>query len=90
MFNSDETNFCKLLPSFLATPVISNRHNANTWPGEKKAKLLKIRFGLAEYEPHTLEQTGKYFNIGKERVRQVEAKCLRLLIRRDILMQITK
>ncbi len=90
MFNMSEERFCDLLPGLLNTPIKSNRHNANIWNGQRRARLLIIRFGLLSYDKHTLEETGKYFDLGKERIRQVEAKCLRLLSRPDILEQITK
>ena len=87
MLNASEEKFCELLASLLNTPFKSKNYK---WTGELRAKLLCIRFGLLSYDKHTLEETGKYFNISKERTRQVEAQCLRLLRKQNILEQITK
>lgn len=44
---------------------------------EKEKLIIRMRYGLAPYEPMTLEDVGKHFNITRERVRQIEAKALR-------------
>ena len=38
-----------------------------------------MRFGLEGGHPHTLEEVGKYFDVTRERIRQIEAKALRKL-----------
>lgn len=38
--------------------------------------VLTMRFGLKDNYCHTQEEVGLYFNIGKERIRQIEAKSL--------------
>ena len=45
----------------------------------REAQVLKLRYGLDGEVPHTLEQVGDYFNITRERVRQIEAKALKKL-----------
>lgn len=45
----------------------------------REAKVLSMRFGLESGHPHTLEEVGKYFNVTRERIRQIEAKALRKL-----------
>ena len=45
----------------------------------REAKVLSMRFGLEGGHPHTLEEVGKYFNVTRERIRQIEAKALRKL-----------
>lgn len=45
----------------------------------REAKVLKMRFGLADGRPHTLEEVGREFHVTRERIRQIEAKALRKL-----------
>lgn len=46
---------------------------------EREQQVLRMRFGLDDGHPLTLEQVGKYFNVTRERIRQIEAKALRKL-----------
>lgn len=46
---------------------------------EREQKVLKLRFGLSDGRPRTLEEVGKEFNVTRERIRQIEAKALRKL-----------
>jgi RNA polymerase primary sigma factor len=39
--------------------------------------VLRLRFGLGDGYPRTLEEVGSVFNVTRERVRQIEAKALR-------------
>ena len=45
----------------------------------REEKVLKLRFGLEDGNPKTLEEVGKEFNVTRERIRQIEAKALRKL-----------
>jgi len=45
----------------------------------REENVLKLRFGLIDGRPRTLEEVGKAFNITRERIRQIEAKALRKL-----------
>lgn len=46
---------------------------------EREQKVLKLRFGLEDGRPRTLEEVGKEFSVTRERIRQIEAKALRKL-----------
>ena len=45
----------------------------------REAEILRMRFGLVDYEPHTLEQVGERYYLEGERIRQIEGKALRKL-----------
>ncbi len=46
---------------------------------DREANVLRMRFGLQGATEHTLEEVGQYFNVTRERIRQIEAKALRKL-----------
>ncbi|MFZ6026377.1 MAG: sigma-70 family RNA polymerase sigma factor [Chloroflexota bacterium] len=46
---------------------------------DREREVLELRFGLAGGKEHTLEEVGQYFNVTRERIRQIEAKALRKL-----------
>ncbi|NLN82616.1 MAG: RNA polymerase sigma factor RpoD [Clostridiales bacterium] len=45
----------------------------------REEKVLKLRFGLEDGRPRTLEEVGREFDVTRERIRQIEAKALRKL-----------
>jgi RNA polymerase primary sigma factor len=45
----------------------------------REQEVLKMRFGLEDCYSLTLEEVGLYFNVTRERIRQIEAKALRRL-----------
>lgn len=45
----------------------------------REEQVIKLRFGLEDGRPRTLEEVGKQFQITRERIRQIEAKALRKL-----------
>ena len=46
---------------------------------QREEQVIKLRYGLDDGRPRTLEEVGKQFNITRERIRQIEAKALRKL-----------
>ncbi|MFC1767078.1 RNA polymerase sigma factor RpoD [Candidatus Margulisiibacteriota bacterium] len=46
---------------------------------DREKTVLKLRFGLDDGQPRTLEEVGKVYNVTRERIRQIEAKALRKL-----------
>ena len=46
---------------------------------EREQKVLRLRFGLDDGRPRTLEEVGREFKVTRERIRQIEAKALRKL-----------
>ncbi|MFH1867953.1 MAG: RNA polymerase sigma factor RpoD, partial [Candidatus Omnitrophota bacterium] len=46
---------------------------------EREKQVLRLRFGIGDGYPRTLEEVGTIFNVTRERVRQIEAKALRKL-----------
>jgi RNA polymerase primary sigma factor len=48
---------------------------------ENERKILALRFGLDDNEPQTLDVVGQQFGVTRERIRQIEGKCLEKLRR---------
>jgi RNA polymerase primary sigma factor len=44
--------------------------------GDREKRVVQLRYGLTDGEPHTLEEIGRVFGVTRERVRQIEAKTL--------------
>ena len=43
---------------------------------DRERQVLELRFGLKDGRPRTLEEVGKYFDVTRERIRQIEGKAL--------------
>jgi len=48
---------------------------------EREEIVIRLRYGLDDNKPRTLEEVGKEFNVTRERIRQIEAKALKKLRR---------
>lgn len=46
---------------------------------DREEKIIRMRFGIGVASEHTLEEVGKYFNLTRERIRQIEIKALKKL-----------
>ena len=45
----------------------------------REERIIRMRFGFEDGNPHTLEEVGQVFAVTRERIRQIEAKALRIL-----------
>lgn len=45
----------------------------------REQRILELRFGLNDLDSHTLDEVGKIMNVTRERIRQIETKCLRAI-----------
>lgn len=50
---------------------------------ERERQVLELRFGLKDGKTRTLEEVGKYFDVTRERIRQIEGKALSKLKRQQ-------
>ncbi len=47
--------------------------------GDRESRVLRLRYGLDDGQPQTLEEVGKVFGVTRERIRQIEANAMRKL-----------
>ena len=46
---------------------------------DREEQVLRMRFGIGDEEPHTLEEVGQTYHVTRERIRQIEEKAIRKL-----------
>ena len=65
-------------PADLVSVGMLQRHLAEvlTHLGDREREVVRMRYGLVDGEPRTLEEVGRAFGVTRERVRQIEAKSL--------------
>ena len=56
----------------------------------REQKIIKMRFGLEDGIPHTLEEVGKEFNVTRERIRQIESKVIEKLSEHPMVKKISE
>ena len=71
----------RLIEQFVQQPAPTS---AEPNPGfemltDREREVLELRFGLKDGKDHTLEEVSRYFDVTRERIRQIEAKALRKL-----------
>ena len=52
------------------------RHVLSTTLDEREQQVIRLRFGLDDGQPRTLDQIGKLFGLSRERVRQIEREVM--------------
>jgi RNA polymerase primary sigma factor len=65
--------------SLMAADVSSQLDRALGELSPKEREILRLRFGLGDAEPLTLEQVGQRFALTRERIRQIEGQALQKL-----------
>lgn len=55
---------------------------------EREMKIIQLRYGLAGEGPFTLEETGKFLGITRERVRQIQEKAVAKLRNFDMIQDL--
>lgn len=81
----------KMLSPFEVTHrqlIKENIDDLLTYLSAREQKIIKMRFGLDDGVPHTLEEVGKEFNVTRERIRQIEGKVLEKLRAHPMAMKI--
>lgn len=86
MGDGDTTTIGDKIYDFYDVPMINNiidsernyyvRSAVEKLPDEKEKTVIKMRFGLDDGTPYTLEGIAKVFGVSRERVRQIEVKAL--------------
>ncbi len=68
-------------PSEAATNILLRREieDALGKLTPREREVIRMRFGLDDGTPRTLEEVGRYFKVTRERIRQIEAKALKKL-----------
>jgi RNA polymerase primary sigma factor len=56
--------------------LASHVESVLTHLGDREREVVRMRYGLTDGEPRTLEEVGRAFGVTRERVRQIEAKSL--------------
>jgi len=83
-----ETSFGELLPDRQAVSPAAHVHRSELTRQlgriletltPREQMVIRLRFGIGQDEPYTLEQVGQNLSVTRERIRQIEAKALKKL-----------
>jgi RNA polymerase primary sigma factor len=77
----DDHGAASALDVVISENVSAHTHKLLKDLSPREAKILRMRFGVGEKEPRTLEEVGSLFGVTRERIRQIEAKALNKLRR---------
>lgn len=75
----DDTNAQSPEEAVIALAINRELYQMLSRLDKRERDLLELRFGLKDGKEKTLEEVGRFFNISRERTRQIEAKALRKL-----------
>lgn len=75
----DDTNAQSPEEAVIASAINRELYQMLSRLDKRERELLELRFGLKDGKEKTLEEVGRFFNISRERTRQIEAKALRKL-----------
>jgi RNA polymerase primary sigma factor len=82
--DEDDTSMADFIPDAGAAPLeVAARamltqtvHEVLSDLSERESEVVRLRFGLEDGRPRTLEEVGKEFGVTRERIRQIESKTL--------------
>ncbi len=82
--DEDDSSMADFIPDKGAAPVdVAARHmlaaavtEVMKELSEREAEVVKLRFGIEDGQPRTLEEVGREFGVTRERIRQIENKTL--------------
>jgi RNA polymerase primary sigma factor len=72
----DDQRAVSALEVVITENVAAQTHKLLKNLSPREARILRMRFGVGEQEPRTLEEVGKVFGVTRERIRQIESKAL--------------
>jgi len=64
----------------------NKKENIFSFLSARESKIIKMRFGLDGDNKHSLEEVGKHFGVTRERIRQVEVKAIKRLMKLGLII----
>lgn len=64
-------------PRMLGAMLLTRAELCGARVRDREKQVLRFRFGLEDGTPHSLDETGLHFGIGRERVRRMECRLFR-------------